>query len=405
MIEFNIHGGWGGNNVRTFSDRDETRLAQDQFFILDPDEELPGNEYIDQLDDLSLFTDGITRCLLKLGYHDFECDVGKTVSLVRECCVKAGVDISRQTLVNWFTGSIPSASAAGRENVYKLCFALKLTADETCEFFLKSYLERPFNYKNIHEAVYFFCLNTGRDYTNAVRLIEQIDASPLVDNPDAIDLTEAIGEHLQGISDEKEFLDFIADNRSGFNCQNKTATDKIEELIREAMPLAEQEYRMFHEAEEGYVPRTINSIDALLSVIYDYSAREVFEDKKVHQQSISKSAFPDTIKRNFPQRQQFENILKHKASYDSIRKALIMLNFYCFFADVRVNKKAESADLYDDFVWDTNTLLYERGYVQLYWRNPFDWLIGHCATATSPLDRLRGLIDAYYLRGTDSSAE
>ena len=160
MIEFNIHGGWGGNNVRTFSDRDETRLAQDQFFILDPDEELPGNEYIDQLDDLSLFTDGITRCLLKLGYHDFECDVGKTVSLVRECCVKAGVDISRQTLVNWFTGSIPSASAAGRENVYKLCFALKLTADETCEFFLKSYLERPFNYKNIHEAVYFFCLNT-----------------------------------------------------------------------------------------------------------------------------------------------------------------------------------------------------------------------------------------------------
>lgn len=85
--------------------------------------------------------------------------------------------------------------------------------------------------------------------------------------------------------------------------------------------------------------------------------------------------------------------------------ALIMLNFYCFFADVRVNKKAESADLYDDFVWDTNTLLYECGYVQLYWRNPFDWLIGHCATATSPLDRLRGLIDAYYLRGTDSSAE
>ena len=40
--------------MRTFSDRDETRLAQDQFFILDPDEELPGNEYIDQLDDLSL---------------------------------------------------------------------------------------------------------------------------------------------------------------------------------------------------------------------------------------------------------------------------------------------------------------------------------------------------------------
>ena len=72
MIEFNIHGDWGGNNMRTFSDRDETRLAQDQFFILDPDEELPGNEYIDQLDDLSLFTDGITRCLLQLGYTDFE---------------------------------------------------------------------------------------------------------------------------------------------------------------------------------------------------------------------------------------------------------------------------------------------------------------------------------------------
>lgn len=44
-----------------------------------------------------------------------------------------------------------------------------------------------------------------------------------------------------------------------------------------------------------------------------------------------------------------------------------------------------------------NSLLNECGYVRLYWKNPYDWMIGHCAASEKPLERLRELIDEFYL--------
>ena len=46
---------------------------------------------------------------------------------------------------------------------------------------------------------------------------------------------------------------------------------------------------------------------------------------------------------------------------------------------------------------ELQTVLAECGYVQLYWRNPFDWMIGYCAMSLNPLDTLRDLIEEYYL--------
>jgi hypothetical protein len=90
-----------------------------------------------------------------------------------------------------------------------------------------------------------------------------------------------------------------------------------------------------------------------------------------------------------------------------------MLVFYDFFANAIVaEKKAEerrkktgqkvtapsvAGGLFDEFVTETNTILADCGYVQLYWRNPFDWLIGYCAQSIAPLDTLREFIEEYYL--------
>lgn len=379
----------------------ETLLAQDQFFMYDSDNELPGIEYINQLDEVSLFVDGIKSCLIDLCLEDIPEEASKLVTLLTKCCAEAGVHISRQTLTNWIISGVPSTSKTGRDNVYQLCFALKMDADKAGEFFLKAYLERPFNYKDLHEAIYFFCLNTKKGYADAVRLIQQIEETPVSDDPNAISVTEAIGVEIRKIKDEDDFIHFIANNRSGFVVQNKTATEKINELIEKAMPIAELEYKKTHSHEK---PIKVEKIDTLLNVIYDYSARQISEKTKVFKESISNSAFPQMIKRNFPQRQQFENIRKHNASYDVIRKALIMLNFYHFFADA-VLKDVETGDLFDEFVEETDVLLNECGYVQLYWRNPYDWFIGYCASSDDPLAMLRDLIDEYYLSRLDMNTE
>ena len=119
--------------------------------------------------------------------------------------------------------------------------------------------------------------------------------------------------------------------------------------------------------------------------------------ESVYKKSISKSNFPELIKRNWPQREQFAQILEKKtASYDVIRRALIMLTFYDFTANATVNHALEYG-IFDEFVDEMNTVLSDCGYVQLYWRNPFDWMIGYCAISSNPLGTLRDLIEEYYL--------
>ena len=54
------------------------------------------------------------------------------------------------------------------------------------------------------------------------------------------------------------------------------------------------------------------------------------------------------------------------------------------------------ADL-EDFYYETSKLLAKCGFVQMYARNPFDWLILYCAKSTDPLDTLRELLMQRYI--------
>lgn len=371
-----------------------TMIALDEFLDYDfASEELPGVEYIKSLDDLSLFTEGIKKRIVQLGYEaDLE-DKNKIVKFISDLCKTAGVAISRQTITNWFESGSADSSSRGRKNIYKLCFALKMNAEQTMEFFLKCYLERPFNYKDIHESVAFFCLNTGRGYSDLLKIVEQIEKVDYYDNPDAEDVTENIGRDIQRIADEQEFIDYIVENRSGFIKFNKTATEHINGLLQKCNKLAENQRVKYFEEE---LRREVKTVDDLLHVIYGYPARRTTDGRNIYKKSIAASEFPDLIKRNFPQRQQFEHIFKGKASYDVLRKALIVLGFFRFFADMDL-EGVESAELFDEFALEIDALLNECGYVQLYWRNPFDWMMGYCACSLNPLEELRLLIDEFYL--------
>lgn len=374
-----------------FDDNQATQYAYGEIFNYDfAKVDLPGREYFDSLDDTSLFVEAVTNRALELGYQK-DTDL---VTFLMGLCKEANVVLSRQTISNWLSKGVPASSESGRENIYKLCFALKMDALQTAEFFLKAYLERPFNYKNLHEAIYFFCMNNGLGYCDAEWLIERINNEPIVENPKAQDITKEIGAALQAIHTEDELINFLKENRAGFAIQNKTATERIERLLAEC-------YRLATQLEE----KKVSNVDELLDTIYGYNARATFGQKDtdgkpvsipVYKKSISDSGFPALIKKNFPQRQQFENISKRKASYDVIRKALIMLRFYYFFATLKC-KKLSMADRHDEFVDAMDMDLDECGYIQLYWRNPYDWMFGYCSCAEDPLGELKGLIQEYYL--------
>ena len=233
-------------------------------------------------------------------------------------------------------------------------------------------------------------------------MIEKIESAPQVKNDDAEIVTEQIGYDISLITTEDDLVKYLVTNRSGFTVQSQTATNKIKELIEECKDLAKKEYKLLHNGEIS-----VENVDELLSVITGYYARETVNGEKLYKQSISKSKLPELIRKNFPQREQFKQIEDGKASFDTIRKALIMLKFYSFFADA-LNHKAEELEngLFYEFVDETNELLAGCGYVQLYWRNPYDWLFGYCAYgATNPLDEFKNVIDIFYLDDEDTYKE
>lgn len=378
-----------------FENDNATQLAEDIFSTFEFDyRDIPGKAYLESLDTVNNFYEYVFEYALKSGYGGDKINADNLAKYVFAKGQESGANLSSlATVKNWLKSAPPTGNQAGRENVYKLCFALGMNAKETKEFFLKAYLERPFNYKNIREATYFFCLNNRLTFSNAESIIEKIESAPISKNEDAETVTEKIGYDISLITTEEDFIKYIISNRSGFEVQNKTATDKIHKLFEECKTLAKVEHKLLYKDEIS-----VENIDELLAVITGYSARETFKGEKVFKKSISKSKLPDAIRQNFPQREQFKNIEDGKASFDVIRKFLVSLKFYHFFADALVHN-AENLEqgLFDEFVDETNEMLAECGYVQLYWRNPYDWLFGYCAWANNPLDEFKNVIDEFYL--------
>lgn len=390
-----------------------TELAR---FNTECDESFAEN-YIESLDCVTVFRDEIKKNLPAAGFIGDPNNTADIIDFVCKCCKKTfpsvfddpndksrTVKFNSNTLSRWIgNDDVPVSNIVSREIMYKLCFALGMDEVATRNFFYKGCLERPFNFKNIRESVYYFCLKHRKNYFEAEHILDIIETTAAIDNPDADNLTSVIANRIKNIRTVDELISYLVENRSGFTHHNNSAYQLIEnELLPLCKNLATRELLRIN------VYRSVGvSVDSLLTVIYGYNARATFKNEKIFKYSISDKAaskFPRLIKENFPQREQFQQIAKREASASVVRKALIMLKFYEFFTQAYLDDPLASnfnPDIWEEFVDEMNTVLEICGYVQLYWRNPFDWMIGHCAREATdgrnPVDRLRDLIDTFYL--------
>ena len=393
-----------------YEDGNATCLAFDNIFEMPENEDVPALDYIINLDYITVFKDACLKKIKSLGY-DFDSSDNDGISeFILKCFADKNIDVKEKTIKRWIskTEDTPENTYNDRETVYKICFALSMNEKETEEFFVKGYLERAFNFKSINEAVYYFCLKNDLSYHIAQEIIVEIENKESVVNPDAECMSVVIANSVDAIKNRAELVDYIVKNKEGFTRQNSTAIEKIKDLLPKCYKIATDEVQHFDDSQ-----KVISNEDELLEVIYGYAARATQNGENIFKRSISDktaSKFPLLIKRNFPQREQLKNISKGNASNDVIRKALIMLNFYHFFAGFQFEKNKEENkkgneegnkvleyELFDEFVKEMNGTLELCGYVQLYWRNPFDWLIGYCAGSSNPVDKLRDIIDELYL--------
>ena len=75
-----------------------------------------------------------------------------------------------------------------------------------------------------------------------------------------------------------------------------------------------------------------------------------------------------------------EDKLSTSKSYDSIRKLIILLDFYRFWVNAKLNSETEYYKTLDEdklteiYIEEANNCLYDCGYEDLYAGNPYDWI-------------------------------
>lgn len=347
------------------------------------------------------FADGLTDSIIAHGYTGDRDSVEDKVKFAAAKCSENNVELNKANIRNWFTDKRPISSSRSRELVYQLCFALNFTLDEVTEFFLKVYFECPFNYRDHHEAVYYYCFAKQLKYSDAQRLIAQADKlleNHKADTP-ALEFTKMIGTALGKIGSEDELLAYIENNSNEFFRNNRTASKYASDLIDEACELAVKMYSIeTTEHESRHLAKKAN-IDLLLFQLLGADILEYKGDK-----SFAKAAdLPESVKSNFPLKMQLSNIKNGKAvSYETMRKALVILSFYCYFSALFYENRKDTSfcslqEDFEGFIAETDDLLYSCGYPKLYIRDPFDWLIMHCAYDEFPLDEFRNAISKYYI--------
>ena len=348
------------NHSESTEKMEDTAWSSDPFEI---------DQVIRSFQNKSNFIEKLLIQLEKKGYSGPSDNERAIIAFLKECYAEANIDYVDRTLKNWLASGKPSTNKDGRKNILRLCFALGLTVEETANFFHFALFEPAFNFKDLFEASCYFCMNNGRPYSDVEELIKTIDALPKGEGPESTLATVRVGEEIKSITDENAFINYWISNCISFARQKVTATEEAKHLLSECYGIATEycERMRLSDKDTGNWPRRVNSPDKLLLVIYGFFGRATQSVKdaskaagkkrvQFYTKRIAKSDFPDSVKRNFPQRRQIQFIEEGTATYDILRKAIIVLHFFSFFASLE-NKGFPTDGCYEDYTDSINSLL------------------------------------------------
>lgn len=372
------------------------------------------DQKITELNERKVFLEG-TAAYLGLDASDTD----GMLAEVRRRYAEKGIELTN-TIKGWFQKEkTPRTYPKDRRNLYDFCVAMGMAYQETAEFFLKSFLTIPYNYKDCVDAIYFYCLKNNRPYSIIRKMLDeadQFDAS----NPEG-EYTQGIGLHILSINSDEEFMHFLKEHCSDRNHQYATARKELAELIeqnKKIAPLKPRKLRRFSvENQEADVPQAEAPDEELIEDSFKNLGvkRNVdllyailgYEYKELTSNEQDNSCFSNLP--SFPTEQDISNALsgKETRSSDTVRKLLILMNFYNHYRHMQVSLKKlfieedEFNNEAFEFEIETNNILVRCGFVQLYARNPYDWIILFCANSPNPLDCLQGFLSKYYLGNSE----
>ncbi|MBQ8093521.1 MAG: hypothetical protein IJ242_08105 [Clostridia bacterium] len=346
------------------------------------------------------FSVSITEFITEHGYDGDSFDTGAKVAFIRAAFEKAGMDAPREVR-EWFTVGQPIK----RDTAFLICFAFGLDGSETDEFFRRYYArERSFNCHRVQEAVYYFCLNNGLSYAEALDIQARIPLT--VDNRKSTDVvyTGSIIADLNEMETKEELISYLTVNNDKFSDSNVTAYEMIRHLWESSagsngLLLGEREKLPSMLDDAAFGKKTglraantgVRPWDAYLAIFQldKKDVRKLETDRTI--KPIIEKLHADA-QDSFPDRQGIELILHGKhVSYERVRKWLVLLTFYTFWAGKAVKLTTYEAKTGDAArcISHMNQMLIDAGYPEMYVGNPYDWIFLYAAQSSEPLTTFR----------------
>ena len=330
-----------------------------------------------------------------------------------------------------------------RENLYKLCGVLGFDRTKTESFFRRAAFFAPWNRKSWRELIYSFYITRSPEnwYSDSVRLIGEIEEGiphPVSDAAGMIRETYEVERKLDEALREKEIEQarvdlkrFILDHWATFCPENLryTAYQEIYALFEASQPYVLGEVQSAFkdgqlplsekEAEDllGSAPSANTVFTALLEGIGLTNQDDSSLDKlgplpkpiRLNKRELCKDMVK--IKKRVDGGENGEAPANEMVSDTRLRKLLILLNFYYFYAQCRQNKcgrenrshpeagyhcmldsRADYSGYFEEFCEFTNHSLEDTGFCTLYEGNGLDCLFLLAAHVAKPLDALRAIV-------------
>ncbi len=339
------------------------------------------------------FAKAMTLFILEHGYTESEDDNNKKIAFVKAKFKDAGIEVPR-SVKSWFEQS----KRPKRNTAFLICFAFSLNVEQTNDFFRRIYLERSFDCHSIEEAVYFFCMNNGYRYQEAEKMLKQLQKQEFGKIPKEGEIlyTETVGAYIKNCSKPEALITYMKEQEGQFSYNNATAARSIRYLwgkiagedglaVREGILLEKENQALACSQEDSKI--TVTNEKSVWTIYlqmlgldyYQVSHLAVFGERSLKAILKDNVLLSSLAEEYFPDRQSIDKILlgKHVAN-ESVRKLLILLVFYVYWAKRSVKKNdlfycAEYMDA-ERCKNEINTYLLDAGYPELYAGNPYDWI-------------------------------
>lgn len=325
---------------------------------------------------------------------------------------KAGQIPVPRNINRWYTEHI----LIERRTAFQICFAFHLTIEETEDFMRRICLIKGIDCHNMEELVYSFAIKNGLSYSDAKEIIDSIDLEkPCQKMADEPVYTELIQADVEDIQTKEQLIAYLNENAAVFCYNNATATQMIQTIwsdiaksdglvIRERRKL----YMSFDDDSERYNKAHArdsiwNILLQILGLLGSYSGNR-YKDRSLKSILSDNELLHPLAEGAFPDRDGLNKVLLGRhVSYERIRKLLILLVFYRFWAikALAYNDYEAKTDDTKRCILTIDESLIDAGYPALYPGNPYDFIFLVALNSEYPLLDFREIMHEIYFSACD----